>query len=217
MRLVNIAFIAFFATISITHAIAQDIKDVFDRKTKITWLGIDLTKAKFIGDRERFGSESDTRSLIESWNKLMRDEKDKYYIKSAVKKDETPADGLDVTMEHNANVEVMDMYAPEEKEEPQHMTQADIQAIVSDYDFKGLRGQGVMFVVESFDKKRSKANIWVTFVDMDNKQVLFTEMLTGYPGGAGLRNYWAASIKVVMEKMRDKEFDKWRKKYNPRS
>ena len=33
--------------------------------------------------------------------------------------------------------------------------------------------------------------MWVTFVDMNKKTVLFTKRLTEKSGGFGFRNYWA--------------------------
>jgi hypothetical protein len=55
--------------------------------------------------------------------------------------------------------------------------------------------------------------MWVTFIDMKTRQILFTERMVAEPGGFGLRNYWAGAIKGVLEKMRKKEYEMWRKKY----
>src|SRR5687768_16843586 len=49
---------------------AQKRADIFNPDVTITWLGIDISKAKFIGDRERWGSESDMRKIIDGWNSL---------------------------------------------------------------------------------------------------------------------------------------------------
>jgi hypothetical protein len=70
-----------------------------------------------------------------------------------------------------------------------------------------------MFVVESFSKMNDEGSIWVTFINMDSKEVLFTEHLVGKPGGAGLRNFWAGCVNNVITKMEKKEFEMWRKKH----
>src|ERR1044072_1931455 len=68
MKIKSITLILFVCFVSSLHA--QDKSDVFNKSTKITWLGLDFSGAKFLGDRERLGSESDIRHLIEGWNEL---------------------------------------------------------------------------------------------------------------------------------------------------
>ena len=190
---------------------AQDMKDIFERDTKITWLGLDLTSAKLIGDRERFGSTSDVMHLMESWNDIMIKERDKFNVRSAIQKDAIN-EAFDVTKEHNASLDISEIFSNEYKDH-MRVRQSDIEAIIADYDFKGNSGIGVMFNVESFSKKQDEALVWITFVNMDTKEVFFTERLSGQPGGAGLRNYWANAVYDIITKMRRKEFENWRKKY----
>jgi hypothetical protein len=190
---------------------SQQMQDIFDRKTKITWLGLDFTGAKFIGDRERFGSTSDVQHLLESWNDLMVKERPKFDVAAAIDKLKVE-DALEVTKEHNANLDVTDIFS-NEKKDYFHFKPDDILAIANDYDYKGLTGIGVMFNVESFSKLDNEGSIWVTFINMGTKEVFFSERVTGAPGGFGMRNFWAASVYNALKKMEKKEFEMWRKKY----
>jgi hypothetical protein len=190
---------------------AQDVKDIFERKTKITWLGLDLTGAKFIGDRERYGSTSDVMHLMESWNDLMLKEHDKYNVKLAIQKDEIH-EALDVAKEHNAGLDVSEMFSNDTNDQ-NHLRENDIASIIADYDFKGNTGIGIIFNVEAFNKLKDQASVWVTFVNMDTKEVFFTERVTGQPGGSGLRNFWGNSMEDILIKIRRKEFENWKKKY----
>jgi len=190
---------------------AQTKSDVFDPSIKITWLGLDFTDAKFIGDRERYGSESDFRRLIEAWNTLIITEKDKYNIATATQRAKVEY-ATDVTTEHNVELDVLPMYTDAEKEYL-HLSRDRVSEIVAEYDFKGLSGVGLMFNIESFSKLHVEAAMWITFVSMDTKEVLFTERLTAPPGGFGMRNYWAGSIATVLQNMKKKEFEMWKKKY----
>jgi hypothetical protein len=192
-------------------AIAQDTRDIFDRKKKVTWLGIDVTGAKFIGDRERWGSTSDVMRVVEGWNELMKKEPSKFNLAHALYKDKVD-EAIDVAQEHNASLDVTEMLSNDEKDF-NHLRENDVTAIVADYDFKGNSGIGVLFIVDSFSKPEGKSSVWITFVNMDTKEVYFTERLSGLPGGAGLRNYWANSIEDIMSKIRRKEFEVWREKY----
>ena len=190
---------------------AQDMKDIFDPEAKVTWLGLDFTGVKFIGDRERYGSLSDTRHLIQAWNDILIKERDKYNAGRAVDKRRVN-EALEVTIEHNANLELLDFFS-ENAGDYLHLNPDLVKTIVSEYDFKGNQGLGLIFIVESFNKPDQEAAAWITFVDMNSKNVLLTERVYGKPGGAGIRNYWANSVHDMMDKMRSKEFKAWRKRY----
>jgi hypothetical protein len=200
-----------FMTLSGGILCAQDMAAIFDRKTSVTWLGLDFTGAKLIGDRERLGSISDVQHLVEAWNDIMVKESEKYDVALAIDKIKVE-NALEVTKEHNANLDVSEMFSSEMKDHF-HLKPDDIAAIVADYDFKGKDGIGVMFNVESFSKLNSEAALWVTFIKMDTKEIYFSERVTGEPSGAGLRNYWANSVYNILKGMRKKEFEMWRKKY----
>lgn len=189
----------------------QELKDIFDPEAKLTWLGLDFTGVKLIGDRERFGSLSDTRHLIEAWNDILVKERDKYNAGRAVDKRHVN-EALEVTKEHNANLELLDLFS-NNKGDYLHLNPDLVKTIVSEYDFKGNTGLGLMFIIESFSKLDQEASAWVTFVNMGSNTVLLTERVYGEPGGAGMRNYWANSIHNMMERMRSKEFKAWRKRY----
>jgi hypothetical protein len=55
---------------------------------------------------------------------------------------------------------------------------------------------------------------FVTFINMNTKEVLFTERMTGEPGGFGLRNYWAGSVYNILKRIKSTEYRSWQKKYS---
>lgn len=190
---------------------AQDKRDVFNPTTEITWLGIDFSGAKLIGDRERLGSESDIRHLLDAINELMIKEADKYNVAAAIQKKKVE-NGVQVANEHNAELDVMTMISSEGKDHI-HLKPADVEEIMVNYDFKGLRGIGLIFNVESFNKLIEEGSFWITFVNMNTKEVLFTERIVAPPSGFGMRNFWAGSVNGVLAKIKKKEFENWRKKH----
>lgn len=193
---------------------AQTKADIFNKDVPVTYLGIDLSQAKFIGDRERYGSESDMRRLAHGWNDLFLKEPGKFNVARAIDR-KSVTNSLNVTNDHNDQLDLLSQYS-DKKEDYEHLKLTDVDAIVKDYDFGSNSGIGLMFVVESFSKLNGKAGVWVTFVNMDAKEVLFTIRMEGDPGGAGLRNYWANSIYEILERMKNKEFDKWAKLHAPK-
>ncbi|HTE31284.1 MAG TPA: hypothetical protein VK666_12975 [Chryseolinea sp.] len=200
-----------FLALSCHAANCQGKSDVFKKEVPITWLGLDFTNTKLIGDRERFGSESDVRHLLEAWNSLILQEPDKFDVAKAVGRAKLE-NVVEVTNEHNAELDVMSMFSDSEKDYL-HVKPADVEQIIAGYDYKGKTGIGLMFVVESFNKINEEGSIYVTFINMDSKEVLFTERLVAEPKGFGMRNFWAGCVYGVITKIQKKEFEMWRKKY----
>jgi hypothetical protein len=192
-------------------AIAQTKSDVFVKEVPVTWLGLDFTSAKLIGDRERYGSVSDVLHLIEAWNQLILTEQDKFDIAKAIGRIKVE-NAVEVTKEHNAELDVPGMFSDDEKDYL-HIKMSDVDEIIAGYDFKDLSGIGLMFNVESFNKINVEGSIWVTFINLGTKEVLFTERMVAPPTGMGMRNYWAGCIYEILTKIRKKEFEMWRKKH----
>jgi hypothetical protein len=192
-------------------AFAQTKSDVFKEDVTVTWLGLDFTSAKFIGDREKFGSESDVRHLLDAWNALIINEPEKFDVARAIDRKKVE-NAPDVTKDHNAELDVMSMFTDEQKDYL-HVKPSDVEEIVAGYDFKGKSGIGLMFIVESFSKTNEEGSIWVTFINMDSKEVLFSERMTAPPKGFGMRNFWAGCVYGILQKMEKKEFEMWRKKH----
>jgi hypothetical protein len=195
---------------AVFSANAQTKKDIFNAATPVTWIGLDFTEAKFIGDRERLGSHSDVLHLMEALNQLVINEPAKYDIGKAIGRANIEK-SIGVTSENNAQLEVNEMLSDQSKDYLR-LKSSDIQNIIASYDFKGLSGIGLMFNIEAFSKMDESASIWVTFVNMDSKEVLFTERLTAKPGGFGLRNFWGRAIYGVIEKIKRSEFQNWKKR-----
>jgi hypothetical protein len=192
---------------------AQTKSDIFRPEVPVIWLGLDFSAANFIGDREKYGSESDVHHLLDAWNDLILKEADKYNIARAI--DRTKVENnLQAVKARNAELDVLSMLT-EDGSAYVHLKSSDINEIVASYDLSGLNGIGLMFNVESFNKKNEEGSIYVTFIKLDTKEVLFTERVIAPPGGAGLRNFWAGCVAKVIAKVGGKKdgFESWRKRY----
>lgn len=203
--------VLFGMLIATSAAIAQTKSDVFVKEVPVTWLGLDFTSAKLIGDRERYGSGSDVLHLMDAWNQLILTEQDKFDVAKAISRIKVE-NVVEVTKEHNAELDVLSMFSDDEKDYL-HIKMSDVEEIIAGYDFRDLSGIGLMFVVESFNKINVEGSVWITFINLGTKEVLFTERLVAPPSGMGLRNYWAGCIYEILTKIRKKEFEMWRKKH----
>lgn len=192
---------------------AQTVNDIFEADTPITWLGLDMTGAIFIGDREKWGSQSDIANTIKSFNDLMEMEYSrKFNVGAMLKKKAEVTKKLDITRNHNSELDISNILS-EKSADHIHLRKDGVEQIAAAYNYEGMTGIGLMFNVESFNKTNNEGSLWVTFVNMATGEVLLTERMTAGPRGAGVRNYWAGAIHEIMEQVRGREYERWRKKY----
>ncbi len=206
----KIAFLLLTLSALVTHG--QDKRDIFRPGTPVTWLGVDFSQAKFIGDRERLGSHSDILHLVDAINQLIINEPDKYNIGQAIGRDRIEKN-ITVTLDHNANLDPAEMLSNDSRDYVR-LRESDIEEIISSYDFSGMDGIGMMFNVEAFSKLDESASVWVTFVDLGSGKMLMTQNLKGKPKGFGLRNYWGGSLYNIIEAIKKKEFEMWRTRHS---
>ncbi len=208
MKTKAIQFILIFSLAVSAHA--QTKNDIFSSNTPVTWLGLDFTQVRFVGDRDVWADTGRTLETLESLNNLMIKESEKYDIARAIDKARVENETR-ITIIHNGKLDLHDRITDTMTE---HFLKAsDIQGIVSKYDFKGLQGIGLMFNVESFNKPSEQAIVWVTFINMDTKEVLITEKMMQAPMGFGIRNYWAGAIYKIIKDINKSDYERWRKKY----
>jgi len=200
--LIVIAFIAY-------NGNAQTRADIFG-STPITWLGMDFTHVKFIGNANQFKDAGTVTSrdmrakYFPAWNDLFIAEQKKFDVAGAVNRDNVSY-ATEVT--ENANNKDKGEYFTDNLSDYQLLDADKIGKLVSKYDFKGKDGLGMLFFVEGMNKDKAEASMWVTFVNMGSKTVLLTNQVTGDAGGFGFRNYWAKSFYNVLN---DINLKKWR-------
>lgn len=185
---------------------AQSKADVFDENKSITWLGIDFSQLKFIGDATQWKDAGEiTNSQMRDkyfpgWNELFIKEKDRYKIADAIRRTEVDY-AIDIT--EKANNSLKGNFFESDGNLYHTMDEKKVADLVKKYDFKGRSGIGMMFFAEGMSKGRESASIWVTFVDMKSKTVLFTKQMEGKAGGFGFRNYWAKSFLNVLKSIKE--------------
>lgn len=186
---------------------AQNIVNIFDPKVPFTWLGLDFTEAKIIGEGQRIANEEKLREMMTSWNDLLAKEYKKFDMGRTFHKTENVA--LDFTAVNNHN-NALDLTGKLSDNAGSSLSKESIQTIVDGYNFESLQGLGLMVNVESFDMKAKRATLWFTIINFKNHAVVFSQSVQSTPGGAGLRNNWANSVFVAMERIEAKEFKIWK-------
>ena len=207
----NSAAILFAIVIGSISMQAQTVKDIFSPSTPITYLGIDYSKAKLIGDAAADAYDIKNH-LYSAMNQVVVNEPKKYDFNKALDKT-TVTPEISITEAQNAT-SVMDSIKSSNPDDFQRFSAATISKMIDSYDFKGKKGIGLVFVMEAMSKSQEKGAVWVTFVNMDSKKVLFTERVLGKPGGFGFRNYWVHVILDVLEDIQKTYYKKWNATYN---
>lgn len=194
----------FMAVMIAATAFAQSGK--LNKSQTLTWLGIDYSQLRFIGDASQYGSAGEISNdnlrnkYFQAWNDLVIQEPNKYDVGKATGFGhiETATDVAEAINGKNTSAN----YFSDNSNDFGRLTANDISGMVKKYDYKGNKGTGLIFVVDGMDKIRKAASVWVVFVDMDNKSVLSTKHYVSSAGGFGFRNYWASAISKTMKDMK---------------
>lgn len=199
--------------ISFFTAFGYESADIFNYDIPITWLGLDFTHMQFVGQASQmqgtnqFTSEDIRTKYIPAWNDLFIHEKDKYNVAEAVNRREVDY-AIEITASANKGI-TRSFFSPN----PEPLTENTLAKLISAYDFKGHTGIGLIFFIESLNKEKEEATMWVTFVDMGAKKILMTKQMTGIArGGMGFRNHWAWAFYRVVDDM-NHYWRKWKHAY----
>ena len=202
--------------IASTSIFAQDVKSLFDRDTEITWLGVDYSHVKIIGEFAHYFI-ADSKDAVEirdlffpAWNYLIQGERNKYDFRPMLRKREVFYDiGMIMDVNEATNVDSLKAHSS-----PRYSTK-EIEGFVAEYDFSSIRnkdGIGILFIAESLDKYSVEAYYHFVAVNMVTGEILLQDRLRGEPHGFGIRNYWAGSFYDVMRQIEDRYYGRWKDK-----
>jgi hypothetical protein len=200
--------VCFFAI----NANAQTLKNFLDNKdSSFTWLGIDFTQTRLIGDAGANVDDIVPRQFA-GINQVIVNEPKKYDLADAFHHSNYTTD-LSIVNKRNETVN-KDNFKSDNSADFNRLTADDIKRLVRSYDFNGKRGIGILFFMEALNKTEKQASMYVTIVDMGRKNVLMTERMTGKTAMAfGFRNYWVVPVRKVMDDF-DSDYRKFQEKYS---
>ena len=186
---------------------AQTFQEVLNPETKITWLGIDFTDVKVMGHTD-IELEDLAERQFQGINELVLAEPKKFDLPKAFHKANVESD-LSFVKAKNKGLSDSQIKSDNDADLAR-FSNATIDKMVKSYDFGSKKGIGVIFFMEGMSKKKERSYIWVTFIDMGSKKVLYTERMEEKVGGFGLRNYYAKSIYEALEDI-EKKYKDWKK------
>ena len=184
--------------------------DLFNGKTRLVFLGLDFTQAKYVGKIGFTDPNAIQNQHMASWNNLIELEPKKFSLQKAFNlKDDQYVSKVEDMVKFNKAANVADNITEAEAV----LTEDQVKKSVAKYSLSEKDGVGVVYVVESLSKTAERMSVWVTFIDLATKKVLYTEKVEGKAGGFGFRNYWAGSVYKINEAIDSKLYKKWSKTY----
>jgi hypothetical protein len=206
-----------FSFILLLYAISsntQTVEDLFQPgDIRISWLGIDFSHVKLIGNFAEFFEAGEKSSwqirdnYFPKWNRIILDEPEKYDIRGMLRIADIYYD-IDMIADINAKTPLEDI---ESYNTPKY-TDKDIESFVGQYDLEGKEGIGVLFIAECLNKNAVEAFFHFVAINMKTKQVLFHERLRGVPNGFGFRNYWANTLFSIIQDIKFYYYGSWKMK-----
>lgn len=192
----------------VVNSQAQTLKEFFNNGTPITYLGVDFTQARVIGEAVTDANDIRDR-FFSSINNVIVGEPKKYDLAAAFRAQVTS--DVDAVKKRNAAINTETIKSGNTADF-NRLKPADIDKLVKGFDFGGKKGIGLLFVMDGMSKAEAAANVYVTLVDMSSKKVLLTDKVKGKAGGFGFRNYWVRPIYEVLKDINDHKYREWKQK-----
>ncbi|NSL90448.1 hypothetical protein [Chitinophaga solisilvae] len=194
----------------LTNARAQKLKNFLDNSdSSFTWLGVDFTQARLIGDAGANTADAVDRHFA-GINQVVVNEPKKYDVPGNLHHEKVTYD-ISLVNKRNAAIN-KDNIKTDNVSDGSRLKPEDISTLVKGFDFGGKSGIGALVVMEGLNKTANEASMYITLIDMDRRRVLLTERYTGKAKGFGFRNYWAYSVYKALEDF-DDDYKKLKEKY----
>lgn len=157
--------------------------------TCIAFYGVDFTQVSLISTDE---SDDYFIRAFKGINRLFSTEMRKYNIEEATGLNVSEYD-FDMVNDMNAGIDV----SKARKMKPTYLTEQELADHIASLPVTGT-GTGLIIVAENLDKNRCRGGYHFVFFDRETRAIVDSSYIEGKPGGAGLRNFWASSVRKAM-------------------
>ncbi len=77
----------------------------------------------------------------------------------------------------------------------------ELAQIISSYDLNETKGVGMVINLVNFNKEREFSMQYITFFDIETREILFAVLTTGTAGGSGMVGHWATGVEDGVRKI----------------
>lgn len=185
---------------------AQTLKEFFNSsEVPLTYLGIDYTHTKVFNENQPSLTWRDKH--FPEMNLVTQNDTVKFDFRKAFTKSTVIYD-LKTANERNSKIDAEKVVSSDVNGEVK-LTPADFDKIAIAYK-SGKKGVGLLFIVESMDKRKVQEVLNVVLLDLATGKILVKERYTEKPAGFGVRSYWVRPVRNVLEDIKKSKYKEWR-------
>lgn len=188
------------------QAKSQTLDDILSPKQMtITWLGVDFTHGKYI-----MAQKEKVQDYLPDYcvriNKTISEDHHRYFFPIAYKKDFV----YNTKTIDSVNNQIEKSVLVTKKNELIELDSKKIQQIVPSYEFPNdLKGIGLVYIYESLAQVgNDKGTMWMAFINIETKEVLFIQNTTSGVEGRTLEESWAYPVLSMLRKSKS-DINKW--------
>lgn len=189
-------FVPFILVACLTlSANAQKTEKPFADIKSLTFCGVDFSKGRIYASTD---SPDKLRNAYKEINQLFINEPIKYDIAELTGK---AVNDVRINAVNDLNENISDE-SIKTMSSNYIVSDEDINSTLRELNLDGLSGVGLVVVAQHLSKTKNIASYVMVFFDIESRNVITKFTLTGKPGGAGVRNYWASSVHEAMKKIK---------------
>ncbi len=206
----------FVLMISAPSSFSQTLKEFFSNSTtQLTYLGIDYTKNLFYKNPDANPSDIRDKYYPGINDLVVKEQYDKSYdIGAAFNRKNTISIDINAVNANNKKIDAGNIISSR-KSDFERLKENDIKNCVEALPLEGKEGIGLVFIMEGMKKIGGKGygSVWITLIDMKNKEVLVTERIVREAEGFSFRNYWTSVIRKTIMEIDWSIYKEWKRKY----
>ncbi|WP_460503432.1 hypothetical protein [Hymenobacter agri] len=178
----------------------------------LTFMGLDCSSTRYYGDPMTVGA-NEMKGLFTKMDELLVKEASKYDLQKALHRTGPVEYAINIAESANAKIDTAAIIVPADTAPRAPFTPETIAGLVQRYDYPaGTSGVGLVFIIETINKRSESEIFWAAFVNLATKQLLFTQKISGTGAGFGFRNHWAAPLNAGIKQIKYNYGD-WKKKF----
>jgi len=181
--------IIFLSVCTLSASAQRTMTDYVNKTCDIVWLGLDFTKMKFVASPWKDSPEKIKNETIPAWIEQLG-ESGRFDWKKAFQNDDLIIDYGPVT-KANAMIDETQFHT----KTPHTISKEVLAEVVKAFDMGDRTdGIGVTIVIEAFDQNTLTGYGYITFFDINTRQLLHKQAVSGKAFGVTLYTYWAKAI-----------------------
>lgn len=177
----------------------------------LTFMGVDFSATRYYGDPMTVDA-GEMKGLFTKIDELLVKEASKYDLQKALHRTGPVEYAINIAEAVNARIDTAAIIVPAQGEPRAGFTPQTVEELVKHYTYTSRTGVGLVFVVETINKRNESEVFWATFVDLATKRMLFTQKVSATGAGFGFRNHWAAPLNAGIKEIKN-HYGDWKKKF----